>query len=157
MKINSIEVKELEPISTIAVQHIGEYSGIAAAFERLGAWAGEKGYWTKGPRMAGIYHDDPMIVPAEKLRSSACLEDVGGMEPAEGMSRYAISGGKYFVMNAEVKMAEYGEAWKQAYASVFAQKLEIDSRDHYELYVSCVDATQGEDAPWIVEFRIPVK
>lgn len=34
---------------------------------------------------------------------------------------------------------------------------ECDTRDHYELYVSCVGNTQDADAPWIVELRIPVK
>lgn len=157
MKINSTEIKNLDPIKTIAIHHVGDYSGIAAAFQRLGEWAGKNGYWTKGPRMAGIYHDNPAEVPAEKLRASACLEDMGGMEPIEGMERYELSGGKYLVMSAEVTMAEYGLAWQSAYLTVAQQGLELDVRDHYELYISCVDSTQGQDAPWIVEFRIPVK
>lgn len=157
MKINSTEVKNLDPIKTIAIHHKGDYSGISAAFQKLGEWAGANGYWAKGPRMAGIYHDNPSEVPAAELRSSACLEDMGGMEPAEGMDRYEISGGKYFVMTAEVSMAEYGEAWQRAYGAVVAEGLECDTRDHYELYISCVDGTQGDDAPWIVEFRVPVK
>ena len=137
MKINSTEIKTIEPLKTIAINHIGDYSGIAAAFQRLGEWAGANGYWAKGPRMVGIYHDNPAEVPVEKLRSSACLEDMGGMEPAEGMERYEVSGGKYLVMNAEVTMAEYGEAWNKTYAAVAEQGLECDSRDHYELYQLC--------------------
>lgn len=157
MKINNTEIRNLEPIKTIALHHIGEYSGIAAAFQKIGEWAGKNDYWAKGPRMVGVYHDNPAEVPAQKLRSSACLEDMGGMEPAEGMERYEISGGKYFVMNAEVTMAEYGEAWCKIYAAAEQQGLECDMRDHYELYIGCTDSTQGDDAPWIVEFRVPVK
>ena len=157
MKINSTEIKSLEPIKTIALNHVGDYQGISAAFQKLGEWAGLNGYWAKGPRMAGIYHDNPAEVPAEKLRSSACLEDMGGMEPGPAMERYETSGGKYLVMNAEVTMAEYGEAWRKIYAAAAQQGLECDTRDHYELYISCVDGTQGDDAPWIVEFRVPVK
>lgn len=157
MKINSTEIKNLDPIKTIALHHTGDYSGIGSAFQKISEWAGKNDYWAKGPRMAGIYHDNPAEVPTEKLRSSACLEDIGGMEPEPGMERYEISGGKYLVMNAEVKMAEYGEAWQKAYAAVAEQGQECDMRDHYELYISCVDETQGEDAPWIVEFRVPVK
>lgn len=157
MKINSTEVKNLEPIQTIAVHHLGDYSGITAAFEKLGQWAAENDYWAKGPRMAGVYHDNPAEVPADTLRSSACLEQLDGMEPAEGMERYPISGGKYLVMNAEVTMAEYGDAWCKIYAAGAEKGLEFDTRDHYELYIGAVDGTQGEDAPWIVEFRVPVK
>ncbi len=157
MKINSIEIKNLEPLKVIALQHVGDYSGIGAAFQKIGEWAGKNNYWTKGPRMAGVYHDNPCEVPAEKRRSSACLEEMEGMEPGAGMSRYTISGGKYLVMNVEVKMAEYGDAWHNIYTTAAERGLECDVRDHYELYISCVDGTQGDDAPWIVEFRIPVK
>jgi predicted DNA-binding transcriptional regulator YafY/DNA gyrase inhibitor GyrI len=157
MKINSIEIQEVEPIKVIALTHIGEYSGIGGAFSRLGGWAGANNYWAKEPRMIGIYHDDPSSVAPEKLRSSACLEEMPGLEPGEGMSRYAVSGGKYLVMNAEVTMAEYGAAWQKIYAEIGTRGLVCDGRDHYELYISCVDSTQGYDAPWIVEFRVPVK
>jgi DNA gyrase inhibitor GyrI len=107
--------------------------------------------------MIGIYHDDPMVVAPEKLRSSACIEALEGMEPGEGMTRYTVSGGRYLVMNAEVTMAEYGEAWRKIDAAVGEHGQVYDARDHYELYLSCVDGTQGDDAPWIVEFRVPVK
>ncbi len=157
MKINSIEIKHLDPIETIALTHIGDYSGIGCAFGKIAEWAQKNNYWPLGPRMLGVYHDDPMTVAPEKLRSSAALEAKPGMEPGEGMKRYAVSGGKFLVMNAEVTMAEYGEAWQKIDAEVAARGLQDDDRDHYELYISCTDATQGEDAPWIVEFCVPVK
>lgn len=157
MKINSTEVKNLEPIETIAVSHTGEYSGIGNAFEKLAAWAGANNLWAAGPRMVGVYHDNPMDIPADKLRSDACLEDLAGMEPGEGMKRYTVSGGKYFVMQVEVVMSEYGEAWQKAYAACGEKGYECDMRDHYELYVSCVGDTQDMNAPWIVDICIPVK
>ncbi len=157
MKINSIEIKNLEPINVIALHHTGDYSGIGAAFERIAAWAGANNYWAKGPRMIGIYHDEPGIKPVAEMRSSAALEAMPGMEPGAGMELYTVSGGKYLTMNAEVVMAEYGEAWMRIETEAAERGLACDDRDHYELYVSCVDSTQGNDAPWIVEFRVPVK
>ncbi len=157
MKINSIEIKNLEPIQTIALTHTGDYSGIGEAFSRIAEWAGRNNYWAKGPRMIGIYHDDPSTVAPENLRSSAALEAKPGMEPGEGMRRHTIAGGKFLVLNAEVTMAEYAQAWQNIYAELGARGLAEDDRDHYELYVSCVDSTQGYDAPWIVEFCVPVK
>ncbi len=157
MKINSTEIKNLEPIKTIAISHIGDYSGIANAFEKLTAWAGANNLWATAPRMAGVYHDDPMSTPVEKLRSEACLENISGIEPGEGMQRYTISGGKYFVMQVEVTMSEYTEAWLKADAAFKEKGYEYDLRDHYELYVSCAGDIQDENAPWIVEICIPVK
>lgn len=157
MKINLTEVKNLEPIQTIALSHIGDYSGIAGAFEKLAAWAEANNLWAASPKMAGIYHDDPIDTPVDKLRSEACLEDLSGIEPGEGMKRYTISGGKYFVMQVEVTMTEYNAAWQQVYATLREKGYECDVRDHYELYLSCAGDTQDADAPWIVELRIPVK
>ncbi|MBK5722118.1 GyrI-like domain-containing protein [Dysgonomonas sp. Marseille-P4677] len=157
MKINNTEIKNLEPIKTIAILHLGEYSGICGAFEKLGAWAGANNLWAASPKMAGVYHDDPMHTPAEKLRSQACLENLSGIEPGEGMQHYTISGGKYFVMQVEVNMSEYKEAWEKVYDVLNEKGYECDMRDHYELYVSCTGDTQDPDAPWIVDLCIPVK
>ena len=157
MKIISTEIESLEPIQTVSIEHIGDYSGIAGAFEKLGIWASANNLWAKGPRMAGVYHDNPMCVPAEQLHSRACLEEVAWMELAEGMERYSISGGKYFVMTVVVQMAEYGEAWHKAYTAFIERGFEFDARDNYELYVSCEDGTQGDNAPWTVKLCIPVK
>lgn len=157
MKINSIEVRDLDPIHTIALTHTGDYSGIGTAFGRIAEWADRNNYWALGPRMLGVYHDDPMAVAPEKLRSSAALEEKPGMKPGTDMKRYTVDGGKFLVMSAEVTMTEYGEAWQKIDDEVRARGLECDDRDHYELYISCVDSTQGDTAPWIVEFRVPVK
>ena len=157
MKINNTEIKNLEPIKTIAISHIGDYAGIGDTFEKLAVWAGANNLWAASPKMAGVYHDHPKEVPADKLRSEACLEDLSGIEPGEGMKHYIISGGKYFVMQVEVTMAEYNEAWNKVYVILHEQGHEIDTRDHYELYVSCTGDTQDADAPWLVELRIPVK
>lgn len=157
MKINSAEIKNLEPIKTIAISHIGDYSGIGETFEKLAAWAGDNNLWVASPRMAGVYHDDPMNTPTEKLRSEACLEDISGIEPGEGMQHYTIGGGKFFVMQVEVTMSEYVEAWQKAYATFNEKGYEYDMRDHYELYVSCAGDTQDVDAPWIVDLCIPAK
>lgn len=157
MKINSTEIKNLEPIKTIAISHIGEYAGIGNAFEKLAKWAEANKLWTTSPKMVGVYHDDPMYTATEELRSEACLEDLSDIEPGEGMKRYTISGGKYFVMQVEVTMPEYQEAWIKAYTTAKEMNYECDTRDHYELSVSCVGNIQDPNAPWIVDLCIPIK
>lgn len=157
MKIISTEIRNLEPVKTIAIPHTGDYSGIAGAFDKLAAWATANNLWAASPRMAGVYHDDPMYTPVDKLRSEACLEDLSGTKPGEGMWRYTISGGKYFVMQAEITMSECNEAWKKAYETFNRNGYEYDLRDHYELDLSCTGDPQDKNALWIVDVCIPVK
>lgn len=159
MKIISTEVKQLQPIETIALQHIGPYQQIGGVFEKLGAWAGTQGLWAQPqqPRMMGVYHDDPCTVPAAELRSDACLEALGDTQPGEGMRRYTIDGGKYMVMRVEVTMSEYSEAWMAVYETFNKNGYQYDARNHYEVYVSCAGDTQSPDAPWLVDLCIPTK
>lgn len=157
MKINSTEIKNLEAIKTIAITHIGNYSGIAGAFEKLTAWATCNNLWAKAPKMAGIYLDDPSNTPEDKLRSKACLEDLTEVTLTEGMEHYTISEGKYFVMQVEVNMSEYCQAWQEAYKAFNESGCEYDARDHYELYVSCAGDPQNPDSPWVVNMCIPAK
>lgn len=157
MKINSIEIKTLDPIKTMAFAHLGEYSGIGTAFEKLATWATANNLWATAPRVAGIYHDDPMHTPADKLRSDACVEIKSEIVPAEGMRHYTISGGKYFVMQVEVTMKEYCEAWMKAYQAFKESAYECDMRDHYELYVKWGDCCEDENAVSIVDLCIPMK
>lgn len=157
MKVNSTAIKNLDPIKTIAITHIGNYSGIGEVFGKLAAWAGANNLWAGAPRMLGVYHDDPMNTPTENLRSEACMEDLSGIQPGEGMKHYTISGGKYFVMQVEITMSEYCDAWRKVYATVQEEGYECDTKDHYELYVSCAGSTQDANAPWIVDLCIPIK
>lgn len=157
MEILNQGVRELTPIQTIAITHFGDYTGIGNAFECLAAWAGKHNLWIHSPKMAGVYHGDPTTTPTEKLQSEACLENLSSMEPDEGMKHYTISGGKYFVLQVKITMAEYGKAWEEAFALFNKAGYARDSRDHYELYVSCAGNTQDADAPWIVNLCIPAK
>lgn len=157
MKIISTEIKNLEPVKTITLSHIGDYAHIENTFGILAAWAVANNLWDANPKVLGVYHDDPMNTPVEKLRSEACIEDLSGIQPGEGMYHYTISGGKYFVMRFEVTMAEYGEAWKQVYVSFNEKGYECDERDHFELYGPVPENPGDENSTWEVDICIPMK
>lgn len=157
MKINNSGTKNLEPIKTVAIPHVGCYSGIAGAFENLVAWATTNNLWATSPKMLGVYCDDPSHTPVDKLRSKACLEDLTEVALSAGMEYYTISGGKYFVMQVEVSMAEYTKAWQEAYEAFNQKGYQYDARDHYELYVSCAGDSQDPNSPWVVDLCIPMK
>lgn len=96
---------------------------------------------------------------AEENTSKRTLEAVGitYSYPRWYLSAWCHLRREYIVMQVEVTMAEYGEAWEKVYAVVQEKGYECDMRDHYELYVSCVGDVQDANAPWIVDLCIPVK
>jgi len=157
MKIFSAEIKNLEPIKTIAISHIGDYSGLCEPFEKLGIWAETNNLWAAAPKMMGVYHDDPSNTPIEKLRSKACIEDLSGIKPGEEMKQYTINGGKYFVMQVEISMSECWDAWKKAYETFDEKGYEYDQKDHYDIFLSCTGDIENPDAPWVVNLCIPAK
>lgn len=157
MEIINKGVWELAPIQTIAITHLGDYAGIGKIFEQLAAWAGENNLWVNSPQMAGVYHGDPISTPIDELRAEACLENLSEIEPGEGMQHYTITGGKYFVLQVQITMAEYGKAWGKAFAFCEEAGYEYDSRDHYEWYVSCARNTQDVDTPWVVDLCLPIR
>lgn len=157
MKIITTEVKELDPIKTVSVSHVGDYMLIYKAFDKVFSWAETNNLWTGSPKMMGVYQDDLNKTPIQELRSKACLEDQKGTQLDEGMEHYTISGGKYFVCKVEVMFPEYPSAWQKAYSLFNEKSYEYDSRDHYELYVSCAGDPRDEATLWEADLCIPMK
>lgn len=89
-----IEIKNLPKMRVAGFRHVGPYNEIGAAFGRLGEWVGKTGIQPKG--MIGIYHDDPMEVAPERLRSDAlAVVDDAFTTTDEGVQVYDIDANTY--------------------------------------------------------------
>lgn len=155
MNIKSEEVKVLSELHTAACAHVGDYKQTCGAFEKLAAWAMPKGLMTDQSVMLAIYHDDPELVAVEQLRSDACLV-VSPSTVIEGDVRpYQVSGGKYLVINAELKMSEFMDVWSKAYQILKEKELECDNRDHYEVYLNSPE--MSPEALFLIDICIPLK
>ncbi len=51
-----------EPVTVLALRHVGPYSEIGPAFGKLSGFVKAHGVPTRG--MLGVYHDDPAVVRA---------------------------------------------------------------------------------------------
>ncbi len=79
----TVEVKEMPEMHVAYYRHVGSYSGVAEAFDKLMRWAGPRGLLQfPKTRMLGVYHDDPEITDPSRLRSSACITVPEGTEVA---------------------------------------------------------------------------
>jgi AraC family transcriptional regulator len=89
-----VQVKEMPELNVAYVRHIGPYKGDGALFGelfgKLMTWAGPRGL-IKPPetQVLSVYHDDPKITEADKLRVSACIT-----VPPENFRRCVVKGSK---------------------------------------------------------------
>jgi AraC family transcriptional regulator len=88
----------LSQMKVLAVDHRGPYPTIGEGFDRLGAFVGQRKIDVSGSQWLAIFLDDPETVPADDLRSLACVTVPEGLElPAgvQGVSIVLIPGGLY--------------------------------------------------------------
>jgi len=136
-----VQVVELPGQRLAAVRHVGAYTGIGAAFDRLGAWARANRAAVVGAPLA-IYLDDPQQVPAERLRSDAAVPvteevTIGGAPGigVPGVSEARLAGGRHAVAEHRGPYSGLAGAWPRFMAAVAVAGLRVDpGRPCFEVY-----------------------
>ena len=156
-----IEVKELPTMEVAYVRHTGPYQGnpevFKDLFERLCTWAGARGLMGRpGLSLLAVYHDDPEVTEAAKLRVSACLPVPEGT-PVDGeVGKMSLAGGKFAVGRFELGPQEYEQAWKLIYGQWLPESGFLpDDRLCYESYP--LEEKAGSEGKHVVDICVPVK
>ncbi len=77
-----VRIEKIPAIRVARIRHIGPYQEIGPCFMRLFQWAAA--VHASPGRCISLSHDDPAVIPAENLRSDACLElDTDAVPPTE--------------------------------------------------------------------------
>jgi AraC family transcriptional regulator len=95
----------------VGIRHIGPYHEIGVAFDKLVSWAGPAGVFGPTTKVIGVYHDNPDEVPAEQLRSDACVTVGSDFNAPEGMTDTEIAGGNYAIGTHVGHYRGLGDAW----------------------------------------------
>jgi AraC family transcriptional regulator len=90
-----VETITTPALRVAAIEHRGDYQLMSKVFERLMTVAATTGLLTPDSRSIGIYHDDPVSVPQDELRSAACVTVPNNWEPSGELSEVHIEGGRY--------------------------------------------------------------
>jgi AraC family transcriptional regulator len=85
----------MEKLRVAAIEHRGDYQLTSKAFERLMTVAATTGLLRPETRTLGIYHDDPVSVPRDELRSTACMTVPHNWTPSGELTEAHIEGGRY--------------------------------------------------------------
>nr|NQU90250.1 AraC family transcriptional regulator [Bacteroidota bacterium] len=111
--IMKVEVKEMPEMYVAYVRHIGNYSEVGEAFEKLMRWAGPRGF-LGGPdaKVLAVYHDDPGVTEVHKLRTSVCITVPKETRVDGELGTMKVAGGKYACGRFEINDQEFQGAWE---------------------------------------------
>lgn len=120
-----IEIKTINKIKAVSLQHTGAYLQIGEAFDPLYSWLASHNHLDPEMRLIGAFYDDPTAVPESELRSRACIvlrEEVVIEEPIQFTE---LSAGTYAVFRHKGPYA----TMKAAYAWLFGKWLVQSGRE----------------------------
>jgi len=152
-----IGVKELPELQVAYVRHIGPYQGIGAAFGKLMAWAGPRRLLGgPGTKLLAVYHDNPDITEADRLRSSVCVTIPEGTAVGGEIGKMTIPGGLFAVAHCEIDKWEFGDAWQSLMGDWLPESgYQPDDRMCYEVYLN--DPREHPQGKFVIDICEPVK
>jgi AraC family transcriptional regulator len=90
-----VTIKNQPELRVAGIRHIGPYQEIGHEFGRLGGML--KAPPPSGSHMIAIYHDDPAVTPADRLRSDAAITLDGKTPAPMGLIEQRLPSGRYAV------------------------------------------------------------
>ena len=106
--------------------------------------------------MAGVYYDNPDVVPAEKLRCDTVVsvtENFTVPDNSEGVIETRIEGGQYAVARARVDDDDFAKPWNLFFDSVLANNsYHMTGKPCFEHYLN----DGSESGVWEIDMYIPV-
>lgn len=152
----TVQVKEMPEMNVAYARHLGAYNGVGEAFARLYRWAGARNLIGPDTTHLAIYHDDPDITPADKLRSSACVTVPEGSAVDGDIGLMKLPAGTYAVARFEISADQFGEAWNALMSEWFPTSgYQPDDRPCFEVYLN--DHERHPEKKFIVDICEPVK
>ena len=153
-----MKIKDLAPIRVASVRHVGPFTELKPAFEKVCGWAGANQLFGPNTRVLGVFHDDPKMTPENNLRSDAAVtvDDSVEGDPSQGIEITKVEGGLYAI---GVFKGPY-EGLVKAYEWMFGPW--AASSDHeplprasYEVYLN--DASTVAQEELLTAIHIPVR
>ncbi len=153
-----IRLSKLDSMRVICMEHIGPYNEIGPVFNKLWNFTKQHSLPVDKEKWLGIYWDDPSSVPAEKLRSDACVTVGTDTEiPAlDDITIRTLDGGKYAIGTHVGAYSGLGAAWGEIWNDVQKADHKLRNSPCFELYIKGGDDGIPE-SEWETELCIPVE
>jgi AraC family transcriptional regulator len=112
---HDVRIEHVPPRRVAFVRHIGPFETAEPAFQRLFAWAGQRGLFRPDTLVLGICPDDPEVTPPERIRYDCCLSVEGDVSPEGEVGVAPLAGGEYAVVTHQGPYARLGETYRWLY------------------------------------------
>jgi AraC family transcriptional regulator len=157
-----VVAKNLPAYNLAYVRTVGAYGDpevIGTAFEKVCAWAEEKGLIGDSTVVIGVSRDDPGMVPMEECRYDAAVTVPDGTEGEGDVGVYKLPAGRYAVYTAGGSHESIGEDLEKIYGDLMAWwptgGYEVDERPWLELYYGTKE--DYEAGKFVVDICVPIK
>ncbi|HMA96121.1 MAG TPA: AraC family transcriptional regulator [Polyangiaceae bacterium] len=160
IQANNVTVEQVPNMTVAYVRHVGPYAGddtlFARLYGRLMAWAGPRGLLGPNTKTLTIYHDNPDLTDADKLRISCSVTVPPGTKSEGEVGIMELPAGKYAKARYEIDPTQYAGAW-QWFMSEWMPSSGYQPDDGlcYELYLN--DPKQHPQGKHIFEITMPVR
>lgn len=152
----TVEVRKLPELHVAYVRHTGPYNKIGGAIEKLMGWAGPRGLLRfPETKVLAVYHDNPDVVEASQLTSSACITVPKGTSITGGAEAMTIPGGLFAVAHVEIAHDQFGEAWNALMQWLSTSGYQPDDRMCYEVYLN--DHESHPEKKFVVDMCEPIR
>lgn len=132
-----VTLKEIDGFDLVGVAHTGSYMEIGKAFETLYGTLFSRQLFRPDMEMIGIYLDDPELVPADKLRSFACVSAPAPVAAEAPLTAKRLDGGRYAVLRHKGPYADMPMAYQWLYGTWLPQSgREIRDSLMFEKYLN---------------------
>ncbi|QOD59372.1 AraC family transcriptional regulator [Polaribacter haliotis] len=156
-KMNTqITIKELPELKLASISHIGSFEKVANMFQKLMEWGHQKGILdTSNFKAITIYHDNPNVTQASKLRFSTCITISENINADGEIRQIDLQKGTYVVGHFEIKAEEISKAWKSMCIWVIENGYEFRDGDYFEMYHN--DHKTHPEQKFILDICIPLQ
>ncbi|WP_432737516.1 AraC family transcriptional regulator [Maridesulfovibrio sp. FT414] len=140
-----VKIWTLDPEKMAYVEHVGPYTEVGKAWEKLCDWAGPKGLFNEKTKFYGVYYDDPGQVAPEDLRSEACITVEKEEDAPSDVKFRDFPGGRYAVTVHLGPYENLMESWTKFYMEWLPQSgMEHADSPCFEQYMNCPKSTKPE-------------
>jgi AraC family transcriptional regulator len=106
-----VDVVKRPKLRLASVRHVGSYTRISEAFQRLNDLVTAAGLSNADSLLVGIYHDDPSTTPEERLKSDAAITIPAKTKLPRGLTELVIPAGRYAHSTHVGPYTGLGEVW----------------------------------------------